>query len=327
MHTGRVEFQRTNCSQQQYPARPGGAPAGVPQDAMGLYDRDYVRDEPRGLVLSGQRSVVANLIIINVAVYFLDLLLTGEGPRATRPLTDFLVLHSNVLQTFRVWEFVTYAFAHHDVLHLLFNMLMLWLFGRDVEIVYGRKLFLSFYLSSAVLAGGIWLAVELATPLPPAKGLLGASGAVADVLVTYVCRYPRRTLLLWGILPMPAWVLGVVLLGLEVLGVHKRDGNIAHSAHLAGAAFGYLFYRWHWTLWTWLPGKNLLARALRWRRSQRLRVHAPPEDADDALDDGLEQEVDRILAKISQQGTDSLTAQERRLLQRASMAARRKMRS
>jgi membrane associated rhomboid family serine protease len=294
---------------------------------MGLYDRDYVRDEPRGLVLSGQRSVVANLIIANVAVFLLDLLLSGEGAGNRHRLNEFLVLHTDVWQTWRLWEFVTYAFAHHDVLHLLFNMLMLWIFGRDVEIIYGRKLFLSFYLSSAVLAGGIWLAVELATPLKPAAGLLGASGAVAAVFVTYVCRYPRRTLLLWGLIPMPAWVLGVVLLGLEVLGIQKRDGNIAHSAHLAGALFGYVFYRWHWTLWTWLPGKNLLAKAVRWRRGQRLRVHREPDDTNDWADDDLEQEVDRILAKISQHGTDSLTPQERKLLQRASLAAKRKMRS
>src|SRR5690606_31136436 len=103
---------------------------------MGLYDREYYRDEPsRGFQLGLSHSVVINLIIINVAVYLVDLFMQV-------PLSDALALRADLIERpWNFWQLITSGFAHSttDVWHLIWNMITLFLFGRDVEGTYGPK--------------------------------------------------------------------------------------------------------------------------------------------------------------------------------------------
>ena len=133
---------------------------------MGLYDRDYVRDEPRGLFLGGNRSMVTNIILVNVGIFLLDLVFFG------RHLSSYLALHADLLtHPWNIWQLLTYGFAHDagrpgtpivlgDFAHVGFNMFGLWLFGRDVEGIYGRKEFLRIYLSLIVLCGLSWVVFQ-----------------------------------------------------------------------------------------------------------------------------------------------------------------------
>jgi membrane associated rhomboid family serine protease len=280
---------------------------------MGLYDRDYIRDDDQpGFFLGAQRSMVTTLILINVAVFLVDMLLEGD-------LSEFLALKSDVFhKPWNVWQLLTAGFAHdpNSMMHIGFNMFGLWFFGRDVETIYGRKEFLRIYLTMIVVSSLVW--VISANTLHRGHGLqassmLGASGAVNGVLVLNVIHFPKRLLYVWGLFPIPAWVLCTLIIGQDVLGFsHARGGDgqpIAFEAHLAGAVFAFIYYSTGWNLGRWIP-RRLSLSALKPR--PKLRVHEPERD------ENLTDQVDRILEKISRQGEASLTAQERRTLEDAS---------
>lgn len=289
---------------------------------MGIYDRDYVRDEPRGINLSGDRTAVTNLILLNVALFVVDALTSSGGGHWLR---EHMALRADVFQTWHLWEFVTYGFAHGDILHMGFNMLALWFFGRDVEAIYGKKLFYQLYFSLIVLSGAVWLVCDLALE-QGGGGVIGASGAIAGVLVVFVCHFPHRTLLLMGIIPMPAWVVAALWLGQDILSYRdvlqtsQNKANVAYTAHLGGALLGFLFYRTRWTLASLLSGSLSRMSLPKWNSGPHLRVHDPDDD------DDLEERVDEILRKIHEQGADSLTKEEQRLLEAASRRAQNKRR-
>jgi membrane associated rhomboid family serine protease len=281
---------------------------------MGFHDRGYVA--PRSPFDSGWTAVVV-LVIANVAVFVANML----GPAEPSSLNDLLALRADLpRQPWRCWELVTYGFAHESLSprqdlpwHILGNMLTLWFFGRAVEELLGRAEFLRFYLVALVVAGLVWLASESLGRSGGAARLIGASGAVTAVLAVFIWNFPHVTVLLWGILPVPAWALGVLYVVFDVRGTADAQSNVAHVAHLAGAAFGLLYA---WQGWSFAVLGDLPARWTAFRRSGRYRVVRP----DDADGDGasLQRQVDRILEKISRSGSASLTPEERDSLERAS---------
>ena len=284
---------------------------------MGIYDRDYYREERRDWGLRGPRTVTTALILVNVVVYLADLLAEGKISRA---LSVSVWTLSHPLYW---WQFLTYGFIHdpRDVAHIVFNMLTLWFFGRPVEQRYGAKEFLRLYLVMLVFASLAWAAVaRFIEGAPPEASVAGASGAVVGVVILFVLNYPREEVLLFFVLPMPAWVLGVLFVAYDVWGAVSRESGsrVAYSVHLAGAAFAFLYFRFGWNLGRLVPGRG----SWRWlRRRPRLRLHKPeaPEE-----DEKLGEEVDRILEKISRLGEASLTGKERRTLQNASRRYQRK---
>lgn len=271
---------------------------------MGLYDRDYIRDDEQpGFFLGGQRSMVTTLILINVGVFIVDALSEGW-------LVDHMALEGDLFRRpWNAWQLLTAGFLHdpQSLRHIGWNMFELWLFGRDVEAIYGRKEFLRLYLSLIVLSSLVW-AISAAA-MHRSGPMLGASGAVVGVMILYVLHYPHRTFLLFFVVPVPAWLLGTMCIVQNVLGFGTGMGEIAYEAHLAGAAFAYVYYATGWNLGRWLPGGFSL-RALKPR--PKLRVHEP--DREESLTD----QVDRILEKITREGEQSLTAQERHILEDAS---------
>jgi hypothetical protein len=116
------------------------------------------------------------------------------------------------------------------------------------------------------------------------------------------------------VIPMPMWIAAVIVLAFDVRGAMLREGNVAFTAHLAGAVFGLYYYKFGWPLARWLTGRG---GSFSMRRGPKLRVHEPDEDAEDEEDD-LSRQVDAILQKIQDHGQDSLTWSERRLLEKAS---------
>jgi membrane associated rhomboid family serine protease len=271
---------------------------------MGLYDRDYIRDDQQpGFFLGAQRSMVTTLILINVGVFILDAL-------TERWLVDHMALEGDLFRRpWNAWQLLTAGFLHEpgSLRHIGWNMFELWLFGRDVEAIYGRKEFLRLYLSLIVLSSLVW--VISATAMHRLGPMYGASGAVVGVMILYVLHYPHRTFLLFFVVPVPAWLLGTVCIVQNVLGFGTGMGEIAYEAHLGGAAFAYLYYATGWNLGRWLPSGFSL-RAFKPR--PKLRVHEPDREQN------LTDQVDRILEKITREGEQSLTAQERHILEDAS---------
>jgi membrane associated rhomboid family serine protease len=288
---------------------------------MGLYDREYVRGREQGFFLGGNRTAVTDLIIINAAVFLLQVLSASGQPGAPDEsvVVRWLALHADVLnQPWRAYELLTYGFVHDtsSMMHICFNMFALWMFGRDVESIYGRNEFLRIYLSMVVLGGAVWLLIRYFT-VPsvawPFSEVLGASGAVVGIMVLFAMHYPHRTLLVMGFLPAPAWLVCAFCIVLDLFGV---GGSVAHDVHLTGAAFAFL-YRWSGcNLGTPFTGK--WTRKLRSLRRPRLQLHAPKQDEPEEPVVSSADQVDRVLAKISEQGEASLTRDERRILEDAS---------
>ena len=197
-------------------------------------------------------------------------------------------------------------------MHIAFNMFVLWMFGREIEMVYGRREFLLVYLTAVVLAGVAWSAVQYLTVGPSLTPLVGASGGCIAIVMLFILRYPQRMLLLMFFLPVPAWFVGVLIISADVMGfVRDAPGNnVANLAHLAGAAFAFVYYRSGIRLERLLPS-GFSGWPL--KRRPKLRIHQPgPNEAD------LSQQVDQILEKISREGEASLTSKERKTLENAS---------
>ncbi len=291
---------------------------------MGVYDRDYYRDsqDPGGFHV-GQRMLVTNLVILNAAIFLLDWFVGG----GQQTLTKALAIRPEVLsQPWLWWKFLTYGFAHDTVDHILWNMLGLWMLGREVEDVYGRKEFLRIYLSALTLGSVVWCLREYLQVGPVYEpSLVGASGAVTAVVLLFVFQFPKRTILLFMVLPVPAWVLGVIIIGGNLSGVIDKSptGNVAFDVHLVGAAFAACYYYLGWNFGRWVPRPGWLRRpTFRLRRRPPLKIHDPGEPRGPQDD-----EADRILAKVSREGLDRLTADERRILEDYSRRMRAKYRS
>lgn len=286
---------------------------------MGIHDRDYYRQPPSQSSFSGPRTIVGMLILINVVVFFADGLFFGD----LHELSSLLAVKVGSLwPPWMWWQFVTYGFVHAPFPHwehIVGNMLVLFFLGRDIETLYGRKEFLRLYLVMLVVAAVVWAVTEQFQSVP-ASGAVGASGAITGIVVLYALNFPRRTLLLFFVIPMPAWVAGLLVIGLDVYGALGEGGaQIAYTAHLGGAAFAFLYFRSGWKLSAWTPG--WLSGGRRKRRPS-LRVHDPDRRARN--DQEMSEEVDRILEKISREGEDSLTRRERRTLENASREYQKK---
>jgi len=286
---------------------------------MGIYDRDYYRQSPRpGFSLRTPRSVVTTLVLINVGVYVADGLLWPDTHRLTETLA---VRISTLTHPWLWWQFLTYGFAHApSPSHILFNMLTFWFLGRDIEFTYGPKEFLRLYLMMLIVGSLAWTIGNRLRGVPADAPMIcyGASGAIAGIVVLYALHFPRRTLLLFFVVPVPAWLVGVMVVLFDIFGAtgHGGPSNIAYSVHLAGAAFAFLYYQFGWNIGRLVPDRFSLSRL---KPRPRLRVHDP-----DTKQRNISEEVDQILEKIHREGEDSLTRKERRTLQNASREYQRR---
>ena len=198
--------------------------------------------QPRRTGRSGAiPDVIFIVLIVNGIAFAAQNLLDGPGS-ATGPVGTFLALWpwGSGFRDFYPWQLVTYGFLHGDFMHILFNMLMLWMFGRELEVVMGGQRFLIYYLTCIVGAGLVQLVVAgMQGGFYPT---IGASGGVFGILLAFGMAFPNRTiLLLIPPIPMKAKYL-VVLAGLMELyfGVSGARPGIANFAHLGGMVFGFL---------------------------------------------------------------------------------------
>jgi membrane associated rhomboid family serine protease len=235
---------------------------------------------------------------------------------------------------------LTYAFLHEPSIwqHIVFNMLFLWWFGSDVEAVYGTKEFILFYLVSATLGGILFTLFYVSTDQP--GFCLGASGAVTAVLVLCACHFPTRQVWVFFLLPVPIWLFVVFQVGQDLLGFwqeasrHGRHpelrSSVAYVVHLAGAGFGFVYYKTQLRLMNFWPDFKA------WRRSRsrpRLRVVRPDDELHEVavaappgqpVDEQLEAKVDAVLEKVARSGQESLTDNEREILLKASEIYKRR---
>ena len=285
---------------------------------MGFEDRDYSRSPASGGGLA-QYSMITILIAINIIVLVLDAFSTKITAPSGEVVGHWLnsQLRLSTTHWFFPWTWLTHGFAHASLdsrisfWHIAGNMLTLFFLGRPIEYRLGRWEFLKFYLL-AILAGGAGFYLVSALHGWPPGAVLGASGAVSGVVALFIFYYPRQTLLIWGILPVPAWVLGVIMLLMNLKYAVVPGSGISWEAHLAGAAFGVAYYYMGWNF-SGLKLPKKLASVV--QGAPALKLHNPNR-ADSV--EKLTRQADEILQKINTQGELSLTARERKLLKRYS---------
>ncbi|MBL8472846.1 MAG: rhomboid family intramembrane serine protease [Rhodocyclaceae bacterium] len=182
-------------------------------------------------------TVTRALLIANGAAYLMQLLIGNW-------LVALFALWPPGSGWFMPWQLVTYAFLHGGLYHLLFNCLALYMFGADVERVFGHSRFLNFYFVCVISAAAMQLLFSLLRGGPPVP-TVGASGGVFGVLLAFGMLFPNRMILLiFPPIPMKAWVF-VTLYGVIelVLGVTGTAAGVAHFAHLGGMLGGFLMLR------------------------------------------------------------------------------------
>jgi len=280
-------------------------------------------------------KVIKNLLIINAAVFFVQViannLMVGGKPLwyilnywfALNPLAEGF--------NFQVWQLITYQFMHGSFTHILFNMFALWMFGMEIENYWGTKKFLTYYLLCGVVAGLFQLFL---TPLlgSSAAVTIGASGAVYGVLIAFGLMFPNRLIFLYFLIPVKAKYLIGFLIVLEFMLVDSAQSNVAHLAHLGGALAGLLFILFDKSID--VPLKRMLNISSGYRQQSNFqnpfsglsdKFKRRTQNIEDAKYYDINQkkdeethitqeEIDKILDKISESGYQNLSEREKKIL-------------
>ncbi|CAN5816046.1 rhomboid family intramembrane serine protease [soil metagenome] len=175
------------------------------------------------------------LLLLNVGVFFIDQLM---GPMFVR-----LFALWPIGAGFWPWQVGTYAFLHGGFNHLFFNMLGLWMFGSELERMWGSRRFIQFYSASVLAAALAQLMVTALTG--SVYPTVGASGGLFGLLLAFGMLFPHRTILLFFVIPIPARILVALYGAFELYqGVTDSQGGVAHFAHLGGMLGGFLMIRY-----------------------------------------------------------------------------------
>jgi membrane associated rhomboid family serine protease len=237
---------------------------------------------------------VTRLLVANVIVFLLQLtfpVITGL----------FALVPAYLLQ--RPWTLLTYMFTHSSpgLSHIGFNMLALYIFGPRVEQRLDGTTFIRLYLLSGI-SGGL-----LSLLFTPYAKIVGASGAIFGVQLAFAKFFPRERIYIWGVVPVEARMLVLIMTALSVFGGFSGGGGTAHFAHLGGYVGAWLYLMLverntpaaKWQAKVAGPPPSAIAIG-DWRGVDLSKVHELNRD-----------EVQRILTKISTTGEGSLTSQER----------------
>ena len=314
---------------------------------MGIYDREYYREDSRfSNWFSGMAPACRTIIVINIAIYILEIF--SQGPFGKSWLVEAFSANSPaILEKFQIWRLITAPFLHSpvDIYHIVFNMMFLYFFGREMESLQGTKEFTFFYLAAAVFSTFVWAVFDYLMPggRDPGTRMMGASGAIMAVSVLFTLFYPNREVLVFFILPMRMWVMLVIYLAFDGLSLLQQfqDGKapegtrIAFASHLSGALFGFAYRKLKWRLSQYFeprvhrprlrvidpPDREPVSRKTATIRTDTSRS-ARPAVAPPLPEDQLDTRLDEVLAKILREGKLALTEEEKTILDEASRRAR-----
>ncbi len=268
----------------------------------------------------GITPAVKSLLIANLAVFVLQFVSNGlvYSLGVFRP--------SEAIYGLQIWRFFTYMFLHGSFGHIAFNMLGLWMFGSQVEAVWGQRPFLVYYFVCG-LGGAVVYGLFNLTGMGAITPMLGASGALYGILLAYGMMFPNNIILVMMIFPMKAKY-AVALFGLIALMNSGGGGGVAHLAHLGGMLTGFIFIKM--TIPSLggkgFPGFGGVGNA--WRRfntKRKMKVVPPRKESSSggfqksppSQKSPQQKQIDTILDKISRDGLQSLTDEEQEILRRA----------
>ncbi|HEX8342287.1 MAG TPA: rhomboid family intramembrane serine protease [Tepidisphaeraceae bacterium] len=266
---------------------------------MGWQDRGYNRDESGGIPpvqfrLPPFTRLTAWIIGINLALFLLKI-----SDPAYRAALEWGALRFGNGMWWQVWRWVTCQYLHANAFHVIFNMLAVYFFLPTLELRWGWRKAFVFYTLGGIAAGLLYLAFVAATGQWTVPAI-GASGATFAIMGAVALFYPERQLILF-LFPVPIrWAVALFAVVFALSSV--VDGDLADAAHLGGLGFGFFA--------PWLAGPYLRKQQRRYEQYRDTRA-ARAEVAE-------QNEIDRILAKVSSSGMQSLTRVERRTLAKAS---------
>ena len=248
------------------------------------------------------------ILIANAFVYLLSWISLG----------DYVLWFGAFIpsRAYELWRFLSYAFIHVNFMHILFNMLMFWMFAAEVCKSLGEKNFIALYLMSAIFAGVFSLPFYI-FGIMGNHPVIGASGALFGVMAAYGFLFPERVILMFFIIPMKIKHAIWIFIAIDLFMANSGDG-IAHFAHLGGILSGYLFM----LFWS----KNISLKSF-FAKPKRPEIYSREFFREKAGRKPLEGEVHKgnsnakeerlneILEKINHSGLQSLSQEERDYLQ------------
>ena len=241
------------------------------------------------------------LLIINISVFVL-MELSGQENILFQifGLVPWAVFHE-----YKFWQTFTYLFVHGGFFHILFNMFVLWMFGKDLEVDWGKIEFLIFYFVCGIGSGLITVLANINSPVV----IVGASGAVYGVLVAYGFTYPNRTVYLYGVLPLKVkyMVLGFGIIAFFA-SLSAAQSKVSHITHLSGMIIGIIYILYNF------KRKNIHL----WFIKMKLGSIQDEQNHKEDEQSQIKIQVDKILDKLNDQGWESLTVQEEEFLTTAS---------
>ncbi len=239
------------------------------------------------------------LIWINVGLFVLKVISQSQ--------IDFARIFGLSAQTVwpMIWQPVTYMFIHGDLFHVLINMFVLWMFGSEMESIWGRTQFLKYYFLTGVGSGLVWLLFNI---FYSHSILIGASGAIYGLLLAYGMMFPNRTVYLYFMIPIKVKWFVIFLGAAAFFSSFNNHTNISHLTHLSGMAIGFIYLRYYWR---WKDFRFSLTKQL---KEFKISI----QDKEESVSLETQQRVDQLLDKINESGYDHLTEEEKDFLFNAS---------
>ena len=199
-----------------------------------------------------------------------------------------------------IWQPLTYMFIHGDFFHLFMNMFVLWMFGSEMESIWGRRGFLKYYFITGIGSGLIWLLLNISNPF---SVLIGASGAIYGVLLAYGLMFPNRKVLIYFLFPIKVKYF-VLLLGVIafISSIGDTGSNISHLTHLSGMLIGFIYLK---------SPLNMLKVSLLFN-SILAEIRYKREEKKQAKHFDTKRNIDRLLDKINDVGYDGLEEKEKK---------------
>ncbi len=300
---------------------------------MGIEDRDYYRETPRGSLFNRVGGTTL-LILAFIVVYCGQIISLQNGRGELDELSNLLVFKSDAILKGEVWRLFTYAFLHFGLISIICTVLFLIWFARPTEDIHGSGEFLVFVILTTIIGSGAYFGVSLLSGVN--AFLHGPSAIIISLLVLAALRNPRRTILLFFVLPVPIWAIVILFALVDMAGLFGPKNPAVLVLHIASGLFAFVYHTYSVRV-TGLFNPSRDREPIRNRNRQKLRIYQeaplpeskayPMDESSESevpvtlepngLDEHLEAKVDELLEKVSKHGQESLTDQERTILKQA----------
>ena len=239
-----------------------------------------------------------------ISINFLIFLLQSISNQERILFQLFGIVPSNTVFNFMIWQPFTYLFFHGGIWHVLINMFVLWMFGSELEKIWGKKIFLKYYFFTGIGSGIITVIFSLNSSIP----VVGASGAVYGILLAYGLIFPERRVYLYFLIPIKVKYFIFFIGFIAFFSSFGSNDGVSHLTHLSGMIIGLIYLKSNFEFNN--IKKIIFNYQFRFKNKFNKNNHQHEDD--------LRFEVDSLLDKINKTGYDNLSEKEKIFLYEAS---------